>query len=93
MMNMNRKLCNLRLPRKLHEAGTKENSTNKQHESVLKLVTAVELTSLKQDFQYLKQKNKNSGNRDFTRPANGKCSFCTLNNLFNVTLLIMWQRR
>lgn len=47
MMNMNRKLWNLRLPRKLHEAGTKENSKNKQRESVLKLVTAVEVTSLK----------------------------------------------
>ena len=57
---------------KVHEASSKENSKNKQDDFVSKLVTAVEslssqLTSLRQNFEGLKQRNKNSRNRGFTR--------------------------
>ena len=52
---------------KVHEASNKEISKAKQEDSLLKLVTAFEslspqLSSLKRDFQDLKQKNVNSRN-------------------------------
>ena len=61
-MNIKSKLCNLRLQR-YNDTSNKENSKGKQDDPVSKLVTAVEslssqLTSLKQDFQDLKQRKK-----------------------------------
>ena len=56
----------------VHEVSSKQNSKTKQDDSVSKLVAAVEslssrLTSSKQDFQDLKQRNVNSRNRGFMR--------------------------